>query len=237
MLIGCSSQPSVHIFSLGIEEKDVESLSTRLEEAGFNAKPNSLPVPPSLYKHTVIFPAIVQDFATIELIESTMASAGYPDPRLVLESELNHYYSTDNIGVYLVNPDFEGTAADLVSDPYALGDEESNPLSYNYFSECPDNSEAQSELNLFPSGVAILEEFVWDETTNTEESVIHDGEWVSDSSTVEVSIFGKGQLFYSIMEHKGSDFFGPYEALTLVHKQGTMDIEACNYTYLDHLEN
>ncbi len=237
LLIGCSAQPAVHIFSLGVKAEDVEALSSQLKEAGFDARPNSLPVPTSLIEHTIVLPAIVQDFATIELIESTLESAGYPDPRLIVESESNHYYSTDNIGVYLINPDFEGTAADLIAAPYALGDEESNPLSYNYFSECPEGSEAQSELNLFPSGVAILEEFVWNETTNTEESMIHDGEWVADASTVEISLFGEGQLLYSITQHEGADFFGPYKALTLVHEQSTMNIEACNYTYRDHLEN
>lgn len=237
ILAGCASQPRVHIFSLGVDASEVARLTQLLEEAGFDARPNTLPVPPNVVRHTVIFPALVQDFAMVELVESTMTTAGYDRPRLVLESESNHYYSTDNIGVYLVNPDFEGTAASLVADPYLLGGDEANSLSYNYFSECPDDSEAQSELNLYPSGVAILEEFVWDDKSNTEVNVLHDGEWSADSNTVQVSIFEEGELLYSIKEHTGSDWYGPYEALTLVHEHSTMDIEGCNYTYLDHLED
>lgn len=222
---------------MALEDSEITRLSNLLEEAGFDARPNKLPVPASVMRHTVIFPAIVQDFSTIELVESVMENAGYAEPRLVLESEANHHYSTDNIGVYLVNPNFEGTAASLIEDPYALGSEGAHPLSYNYFSECPDGSEAQSELNLYPSGVAILEEFIWDEESNREENVLHDGEWEADSTTVAVAIFGEGELLFSIKEHTGSDWFGPYEALTLVNQGSTMDIEHCDYTYLDHLND
>lgn len=237
LLAGCTSQPKIHIFSLAVEESDISELSNLLDEAGFDARRTDLPVPPSVMRHTVIFPAIVQDFSTVELIETVLETAGFSQPRLVLESEANHYYSTDNIGVYLVNPDFEGSAASLLADPYALGDQDSNSLSFNYFSECPDGSEAQSELNLYPSGVAILEEFVWDEETNREVNILHDGEWESDSATVAVSIFGEGELHFLIKEHTGSDWYGPYEALTLVSQNSTMDIEPCDYTHLDHLDD
>lgn len=236
LFASCASQPQVHIFSLGVGDAQVAHLSSLLEDVGFNAQPNTLPVPPSVLRHTVIFPAIVPNFAIVELIESTLETAGYPRPRLVLETDANHYYSSDNIGVYLVDPDFEGTAADLLADPYALGGEDATPLSYNYFSECPKGSEAQSELNLYPSGMAILEEFVWDEKSQEEISVLHDGEWESDSAEVRLSLFRQGELRFSITEHTGSDWFGPFEALTLVSQSSTMDIERCNYTYKNHTD-
>lgn len=237
LLIGCASEPRIHIFSLGIEESEVVQLSRMLDQAGFDARVNALPVPSHLFKHTVIFPAIVEDFTNIELVESTLEKAGYANPRLILESESNHHYSTDNIGVYLINPDFEGTAASLLADPYALGKEESNSLSYNYFSECPKGSEAQSELNLYPSNVAILEEFIWDEESNDEKSILHDGEWSADSQTVEISLFKQGELRFAINRHSGSDWFGPFEGLTLVNEYSTVNIESCDYTYLDRPDN
>lgn len=234
LLAGCASQTQVHIFSLGVEEGKVEQLGNLLNEAGFSAQPNSLPVPGRIRRHTVIFPAIVQDFATIELVESVMETAGYPEAQLILETEANHYYSTNNIGVYLISPDFAGSAASLIADPYALGGADATPLTYNYYSECPDGSEAQSELNLYPSGVALLEEFVWDDDDNREISIVHDGEWESDSSTVEVNIFDGGQLLFGIEEHTGSNWFGPYQGLTLRNQHTTMDIEHCDYTHLEY---
>lgn len=236
LLAGCASHTRIHVFSLGVEDSEIAHLSDLLEDAGFDVQPNSLPVPPGFIRHTVIFPAIVQDFATVELIESTMAQAGYPNARLILESEANHSYSTENIGVYLVNPDFEGTAASLIKDPYSLGDEDASSLTYNYFSECPEGSETQSELNLYPQGVAILEEFIWDDANDKEISVIHDGEWATNSSSVMIDLFDNGELRFSIKEHTGSDWFGPYKALTLVNQYSTMDIERCDYTHLDHLD-
>ncbi|MFK7862980.1 MAG: hypothetical protein AB8B95_02020 [Pseudohongiellaceae bacterium] len=237
ILASCASKPRIHIFSLGIEEDELDSLSQRLDEAGFDARANTLPVPPTFVEHTVIFPAITQDFTKIELITSALAEAGYDSPRLILESEANHSYSTDNIGVYLLNPDFRVNASSLITDPYSLGGEEANPLSYNYFSECPQGSESQSELNLYPAGTAIVEEFVWDEKTNNEISLIHDGEWDSDSKSVEVNLYRKGKLRYTIRRHSGSDWFGPFEALTLENNYSTVSFEACNYTYLNHLDN
>lgn len=236
LLVGCATQTQIHIFSLGVEDNKIAQLVSLLEEGGFDVRPNSLPVPPNIVSHTVIFPAIVQDFAMVELIESAMTEAGYPKTQLVLESQSNHSYSTDNIGIYLVNPDFEGTYASLVGDPYSLGDDEDASLTYNYFSECPKGSEAQSELNLYPSGVALLEEFIWDEGGNQEINKVYDGEWVSNSTHVEIDFFENGELNLSITEHTGSNHFGPFEALTLVAQDSTMKIERCDYTYLDYLE-
>ena len=236
LLTACTSQTQVHIFTVEIEEPEINQLSNLLEEKGFDVRPNSLPVPTRITRHTVIFPAIVQDFSIVELIESTMDYAGYPDARLILESEANHFFSTNNIGIYLINPNFDYVSENSGVDPYSLGGKDDNRLTYNYFSECPGASEAQSELNLYPSGTAILEEFVWAEDTRQEVSYIHDGDWLADSSSVKIDIFGKGELRFSIEEHSGTNWFGPYEGITLVNQHSTMDIERCNYTHLKYKE-
>ncbi|NKB33661.1 MAG: hypothetical protein GKR91_11240 [Pseudomonadales bacterium] len=232
LLSGCVSRTQVHIFSLGVEDEEISRLSSLFNDEGFEARPNELPVPGSIFRHTVIFPAIVQDFAIVELVESAMERAGYLNSQLILETEANHYYSTDNIGVYLVNPDFKGSDTSLVANPYLLGGEDSTPLTYNYYSECPEGSEAQSELNLYPAGVVLLEEFIWSDEDNREVSVVHDGEWESDSSSVEISIFEGGELRFSIEEHSGSNWFGPFQGLTLKSQYSSMEIEQCDYTHL-----
>lgn len=233
-LTSCASRTQIHVFSLGMEANEISQLASLLEEDGFDVRPNSLLVPPNIVRHTIVFPAIVQDFATVELIESIMAKAGYPRTRLILEEESNHYYSTNNIGIYLVNPDFDKSYASLVDDPYSLGGDEATPLTYNYFSECPKGSEAQSELNLYPSGVALLEEFIWDEEKNQEMNQIHEGEWSTDSRSVRINFFDKGELNLSIEDHSGTNHFGPFKGLTLAVQNSTLDIERCNYTYLDY---
>lgn len=234
LLVGCASRTQVHIFSLGMDTREIEHLSSLLAEEGFDVRPNSLPVPGGFFRHAVIFPAITQNFSMVEQVKSAMGKAGYSNAQMILETEANHYYSTNNIGVYLINPDFKGSAASLIQHPLALGGADATPLTFNYFSECPEGSEAQSELNLYPSGVAILEEFIWHDEDNREISVMHDGEWKSDSSSVEIDIFGSGELRFSIEEHIGSNWFGPYKGLTLKNQLNTMDIEQCDYTHLEH---
>ncbi len=236
LLIGCTTQTEVHIFSLGIGDEEILLLSSLLEDSGFSARPNTLPVPPSVVRHTVIFPALVQDFATIELVEAAMQQAGYPNARLIRETQANHSYSTNNIGVYLVNREYRHIQAAAIEDPFALGGASATALTYNYFSECAQGSESQSELNLYPGGVALLEEFVWDEANNEELSIVHEGEWSSDSSTVDVRLFGNGEIAFSIKEHTGSDWFGPFEATTLVSIGSTLEFESCDYTHLRHLD-
>lgn len=234
IITSCASRTQVHVFSAGVDQQDVIQLSLLLEEQGFDARPNALPVPPNIAKHTVIFPAIVQDFATVELVESTMEAAGYSRARLVLEEEENHSYSTDNIGIYLVSPDYVYSAIDEVGDPYALGGDDATSLTYNYFSECPEKSEAQSELSLFPSGVALIEEFRWDENSGTEVNVIHDGQWRLEASIIQVDMFEKGELRFSLNEHTGTNWNGPFEALTLMNEFSSFDDEPCNYTHLSY---
>lgn len=236
LLVGCTSQTEVHIFSLGIDDEQILRLSGLLEDSGFSARPNTLPVPPSVVRHTVIFPALVQDFAIIELVEAAMQQAGYPNANLIRETQANHSYSTNNIGVYLVNREFRHSQAAAIEDPFALGGANATPLTFNYFSECAKGSESQSELNLYPGGVALLEEFVWDETNNEELSIVHEGEWRSDSSTVDVTLFGNGEIAFFIKEHTGSDWLGPFEATTLVSTSSTLNFESCDYTHLKHLD-
>ena len=231
LMTGCLSKPQVHIFTAGIEESEIEELSDLLVIEGIRVNPSSLPVPRQIRKHTIIFPALVKDFTMVELVKSTMAEAGYTDAQLIFETEGNHHYSTDNIGVYLVNPDFKRIDANRLSDPFAIGGEDAMDLTFNYFSECPQGSEAQSELNLFPSGVVLLEEFVWDDKRNREDSIVHDGEWESDFETVYLHFFNGGELRYSIEKHSGTNRFGQFQGLTLKNSYSTMNIENCDYTY------
>lgn len=235
-LVSCASRTEVHIFSLGIEESRLSKLSKLLEDSGFSPRPNTLPVPPSIVRHTVIFPALIQDFATIELVEVAMEQAGYANANLIREAKANHSYSTNNIGVYLVNREFLRSGRAQNEDPFALGGSGAAALSFNYFSECAEGLESQSELNLYPGGAVVLEEFVWNETTNEEQSILHDGEWISDSSVVEVNLFGEGEVRFHVKEHTGSDWLGPFEGTTLVSTYSTLSFESCDYTHLRHLE-
>jgi len=236
ILNACASGPKVHIFSLGVAPEEISMLADTLESQGYDAQPNSLPVPPTMVKNTLIVPAIVQDFATIEAIESAIVSTGFDEAFLVLESDSNHSYSTNNIGIYLVNPENDYVSPTTEYDPYALGVEESVPLAFNYFSECAKGSQAQSELNLYPAGVAILEEFIWDEVNGVEVSKLNDGQWQAGSTTVDVEIFDAGIIQFQIHQYEGSNWLGPYEAITLVNQQSTLDSESCDYTYLRYTQ-
>lgn len=233
---GCASPTKVHIFSVGINQKQIESLSNLLEVKGYKVIPNQLPVPASIVRDTVIFPAIVKDFATVQIVESAMHDAGFRDIRLIRESEANHSYSTNNIGVYLINPASKSPLDSIIEDPYSLGGSEGTELTYNYFSECPEGSIAQSELNLYPGGAAILEEFIWDERKGQEKVVSHDGEWLSDSRSVRVDYYEEGEQHFSISNHEGSNRFGPFKGLTLINIFSSISVESCNYTHLHYLD-
>lgn len=234
----CTVPTQVHVFSLGVEKAQVEAFVEQLDEAGFAARAVSLPVPASINRHTIIYPAIVQDFAVVDQIESAMAQAGYPDSRLIRETEANHIYSTENIGVYLVNPDYDPIAAADQVNPYALGDSDASGLSYLYYSECPQGSEAQFELSLFPSGVAVLEEFYWDEEQGRERTRLFDGEWQPVEQSLTLELFELGTTGFSISRFDGEDRYGPFEGLMLIDEaEGLAGKERCNFGYKNYLYN
>ncbi len=241
LVTSCANQTRIHIFNEGFDSAAVSDLANLLAENGFDARPNELPVPASIPRHTVIFPALVQDFALVESIEAILIEAGYDKPRLIRQSEANHFFSTANIGIYLINPDAEFDPVANINDPYSLenegsrGADEGIALTYNYFSECPRGSEAQSELNLYPGGTAIVEEFSWDEGREEEISTLHEAEWSVENSMLSVNLFSAGELQFSITEHKGSNWQGSYEGLTLVAIDSTADFEFCNYTHLRYV--
>ncbi|MDA1370278.1 MAG: hypothetical protein O2971_05905 [Proteobacteria bacterium] len=87
-------------------------------------------------------------------------------------------------------------------------------MTHNYFSEC-DEPEAQSELNLYPGGAAILEEFVWDEDSNSEESIIYDGEWREADSLVILELFDREETRFSINPKEGENNIGAYAGVEL----------------------
>ncbi|PCH62341.1 MAG: hypothetical protein COC19_03030 [SAR86 cluster bacterium] len=217
------------MFSAAIELDTIAALTEVLEDQGFRVTVNSLPIPASIHSPTIIFPPLVQDMSRVDTIQAAMQNAGFEQVRLIYNTQGNHFYSTENIGVYLLSADSPLPERNL--DSTALGGSDASKISHVYYSECADS---ESELNLFPGGVVLLEEFVWDERNEREHSIIYDGQWQEIDAAIVLDLYDDGELYFNIVEQTGSDRYGEFKGLTLVNQLKNAELNHCNYTYLDY---
>jgi len=135
-----------------------------------------------------------------------------------------HFYSAENVGLYLVNPDYEKPSAPAIekTDPDSL-------LSQLYYSDC-DSMEAQ--LSLFPEGVAVFEIFEWNERTNRESKNTLDGEWHASEAAISIEVFDHGVIDYNFTEFSGRDDYGRFRGIDLTNTRNNTTIESCNFRYI-----
>lgn len=104
LLCSCASRQEVHIFSKGVSIEEVSRVSAIINKAGLKAQPNKLEVPSLIGTTSIMYPPIVKDFASIERLRNLLKESGYSKVALISSSQGGHSYSTEHIGLYLVDP-------------------------------------------------------------------------------------------------------------------------------------
>lgn len=227
LLFSCATQHELHVFNQGFTETEVEELVLLLESSGFNPQINTLPVPREIRRSSIIYPPIVQNIEDIELLQRILSDVGYGEVQLNYETVGEHYYTTENIGLYLVNPQYRETE----QTPPQGQEETGIRLSHVYYSEC---DSLEGELSLFPEGVAILEVFDWNERTNRERSQQFDGEWDNSENELAVTLFDGDALTFAIDEFRGSDSYGRFYGINLKSRATQAIVGSCDFRFISY---
>ncbi len=226
-LQACNSGPAVHVYERGYGKAQLSLIADALQASGYKARPNPIAVPATLRRNSIIYPAIVEDFQTIESLRYTLEQQGLGDFQLIHRREGGHRYSTNNIGVYLVNPEAPGTKVETGTAETSDGLQ----LARLYYSDC---SAYEADLSLFPGGSAILQSYNIDFDDNDEEIEIHDGQWQQHKTTLQIDFFDAGQIIYQIEEFYGRDDYGRHYGIDLKSRQNTASIETCDFRFLSY---
>jgi hypothetical protein len=226
-LLSCSSGPAVHVFDRGYGDEQVSAIADSLQAAGYKALPNPIAVPASIRRNSIIYPVIVEDFRTIETLQHTLEQQGLGDFQLIHLGEGGHRYSTENIGVYLINPDATNStrAAATAADNGGL------QLSRLYYSNC---SAYEADLSLFAGGSAILQSYSIDYSDNDEETRIYDGQWQQQDARLQLDFFDAGQILFEIREFRGRDDYGRFYGIDLHTAENSASLDSCDFRFLTY---
>jgi len=223
----CAFRQDVHIFNQGYAPEEIGKVVRVLDELGFDARPNNLNIPEEISRTSIIYPPIVQNFATIDTVRNSLSEIGFPNIELIYKTQGEHYYSTENIGLYLVNPSYNQP-----DDKNSSEESNSGPqISRIYYSDC---GNIEAELNLFPQGAAILEIYEWNERTKREQTQQIDGEWSISQSQVIIDLFDGRSIVFGFREFSGRDDYGRYYGIQLENANNSTDITSCDFRYITY---
>lgn len=227
LLSSCVSPVEVYIYSRGISDDEVERVANQLAIEGFEVKPSSIEIPEAITSNSIIYSPIILDLSDINLTRSVLTSMGYVNVSLVQGSEANHFYSKNNFGLYLINPNF------IQNDNQELSIAENNlsGLSHSYYSDC---QEIESQISLYNGGAAVLEIYNWDESRGRENSLTVSGEWVIDKEQIALDLFDQGTMEFQFEEFSGRDTYGRYKGINLNIEMNDTSFSNCNYKYTNY---
>ena len=227
LLNSCSSRQDIHIYSKGITYEEISRLVEIIEKAGFNANPNTLDVPPSITSTSIMYPPIVEDFTSIEVLADLLSRNGYLEVALRADSQEGHSYTTRNMGLYLVDPNFVEEEQDKEVDNASS----SINLSKVYLSNC---AELEADISLYSQGVAILNIYDWVEGEDNKTIGMIEGEWSATDSKLFLNLSSVGNYEYEIAEFTGRDDYGRYYGIELLNTLSETELPHCNFVYIEY---
>ncbi len=184
-------------------------------------------MPEGIYRSSIIYPPIVEDPQSLDQLRDSLVPLGIPEPELIYETRGEHFYSTENIGLYLVNPNY--VAPESIADSTQQG---AGPtLSHIYYSNCAD---VDAELSLFGENAAILELVEWNERTQREQSTQFDGLWQAMESTIRFELFDAGTILFEFSEFDGRDDYGRFYGIDLVSIENDSELATCDFRFITY---
>lgn len=105
ILVGCSSRPDVHLYARYMDKQQEEIISSKIEEAGFNIKLNSLRFPTEISDSTIIYSPLILDSSNVDILVETIKSLGIEVNSVIPFVSGNHWYKKNSLAVFIVPND------------------------------------------------------------------------------------------------------------------------------------
>lgn len=232
-LVACTSKVEVHLYSQAIPQKDLDEVARILSNEGFRVTQNSIDIPKDINSHTLIAPALVVDYSTIESVQTTLAILGYKNLDIINQAVKtigNHFYTINHLGLYLVNPDQPDRP---IPEPLSQEELEKVNLSHLYYSRpSPGCLETEAELSLFAAGVGIIEIFEWNDDNSLKEEIYLDGEWIHSDAILTLHLFDIGNIKFEIEEFEENNSSVQLRGIKLNIIKNETNLNPCNYQYV-----
>ena len=165
LLIGCAQQHAF-ISANGVKPAKLNALSQQLEAQGWQVTLTQLEIPAEFSDTSIAMNPAQQNQDAIEQLITLLQQLGFNQPQTYKFAEGKHFYSIDNIGLYIRGSHSTATPPSwLRSDNCTAGD---------------------TLLALNPGGNVTLEHEVLD--TELEQLDSYQGQWLFDGETLTIHI-------------------------------------------------
>lgn len=111
LLSGCSSQPTVYLYSKYLDESQVDAFTSKLEANAFNVKRNSYDFPISIEGNTILYSLLLEDPEVLSKAENVAETLNMPISRTQGMTEGNHWYTKNALAMFLMPENEQGRAA------------------------------------------------------------------------------------------------------------------------------
>ena len=172
LLIGCAQQHAF-ISANGVKPSKINALSQQLEAQGWQVTLTQLEIPAEFSDTSIAMNPAQQNQDAIEQLITLLQQLGFNQPQTYKFAEGKHFYSIDNIGLYIRGSQSTATPPNwLRSDNCTGGD---------------------TLLALNPGGNVTLEHEVLD--TELEQLDSYQGQWQFDGETLVIHIMDHQQHY------------------------------------------
>ena len=170
VFVGGCARTQVHIFTNDLTTDNIQTIEHELQAMGFETVRNSLDVPEEIIGPTVMYSPRHRNIKQVEQLGNRLLALGY-DLILMPAGRSNHFYTNNNVGLYLVpfNPAAQASM---------------NPAGREFNGKCPT---VDAYLNLAIDDGYQLEIIVWDEASNTELIAKSTGTWQRNGDIITLS--------------------------------------------------
>lgn len=209
LLSGCQQRQAILIVQ-GVEPIKVKAIETALMQSGWQVNQSPIAIPAEFPDAVLATNPAYRDTQAISDIKNILKGQGFTEPTEYKFAEGKHFFSTNNVGIYLRNS--EQTSSAL-------------PPSFIRTDRC---AAGDATLNLTPQGKAVLE---YEKPTNDNfELEQHTGTWTFDGIKLQVQ-FNHAQQTFLLTHEQRDTWRGPSPA-DIYTPSLDADVKVLNCTFV-----
>lgn len=210
LILSACQQRQAILITQGVEPVKVKAIETALIQSGWQVSQSTIAIPAEFPNATIATNPAYRDTQAITEIENILKGQGFAEPTEYKFAEGKHFFSMNNIGIYLRN-------SEQALQPL--------PPSFIRTDQC---AAGDATLNLEPQGQAVLE---YEKPTNDNfELEQHTGTWAFDGVQLKIQLNHAQQAFQLTHEQRET-WRGPSPADIYTPTQNS-DFKVLNCTFL-----
>jgi len=107
-VISACASTQIHLYRRYLSDQETITISTAIEQQGFDVIPNTLAFPDEIQQSTLLYSPFIEKEDGVNVLLSSLESLGWEIPTVQALFTGNHFYTKDSAGLFLL-PEGAGT--------------------------------------------------------------------------------------------------------------------------------